>query len=138
MGHTPFGYQIENGQAVVDDDAATKLRTLFQNYLLGKSLEMAALNAGIHIYHASAKRLLTTTHYIGDDFYPAIIDKTLFQQVQEEINKRASSRKKAKNTSKIKKIMIPTLFSMRDNADHYENPVLHAEHLYSLIKSEVH
>ena len=31
MGHTPFGYRIENGVAVIDEDAAGKLRTLYAN-----------------------------------------------------------------------------------------------------------
>ena len=37
MGHTPFGYRIENGVAVIDEDAAGKLRTLYANYLSGCS-----------------------------------------------------------------------------------------------------
>ena len=38
MGHTPFGYRIENGTAVIDESAATKLRQLYENYLSGMSL----------------------------------------------------------------------------------------------------
>ena len=56
MGHTPFGYRIENGVAVIDEDAAGKLRTLYANYLDGMSLKNAANEAGIETYHASAKR----------------------------------------------------------------------------------
>ena len=33
MGHTPFGYKIENGIAVIDQPAADKLRQLYKNYL---------------------------------------------------------------------------------------------------------
>ena len=72
MGHTPFGYRIENGVAVIDEDAAEKLRMLYANYLDGMSLKNAANVAGIETYHASAKRLLMTEHYLGDDFYPSI------------------------------------------------------------------
>lgn len=32
MGHTPFGYRIENGVAAIDEDAAGKLRMLYANY----------------------------------------------------------------------------------------------------------
>ena len=70
MGHTPFGYRIENGIAVIDEDAAGKLRRLYENYLSGLSLKDAAAKAGIDTYHGTAKRLLKTQHYIGDDFYP--------------------------------------------------------------------
>ena len=68
MGHTPFGYRIENGVAAIDEDAAGKLRMLYANYLDGMSLKNAANEAGIETYHASAKRLLMTEHYLGDDF----------------------------------------------------------------------
>ena len=51
MGHTPYGYKIENGKAVIDETAAGKLRTLFDNYLNGLSLQTAAKAAGIKTYH---------------------------------------------------------------------------------------
>lgn len=38
MGHTPFGYKIETGIAVIDQPAADKLRQLYKNYLSGMSL----------------------------------------------------------------------------------------------------
>lgn len=38
MGHTPFGYRIENGIAVIDESAAAKLRQLYKNYLSGMVL----------------------------------------------------------------------------------------------------
>ena len=88
MGHTPYGYRIENGIAVIDEKAAEKLRKLYENYLTGMALKAAAAEAGINTYHGTAKRLLMTRHYIGDDFYPAIIDATVFQNVQEELMKQ--------------------------------------------------
>ena len=57
MGHTPFGYRIENGIAVIDEDAAGKLRKLYENYLSGLSLKDAAAKAGLDTYHGTAKRL---------------------------------------------------------------------------------
>ena len=87
MGHTPFGYRIENGIAVIDKDEAGKLRKLYENYLSGLSLKDAAAKAGIDTYHGTAKRLLKTQHYIGDDFYPAIIDEMVFQNAQVELVK---------------------------------------------------
>ena len=83
MGHTPFGYRIENGTAVIDKPTATKLRQLYKNYLSGMSLSKAAAEAGIPTYHGTAKRLMETAHYLGDDFYPSIIDKDTYQNAQE-------------------------------------------------------
>ena len=74
MGHTPFGYRIENGIAVIDEDAAGKLRKLYENYLSGLSLKDAASKAGIEPYHGTAKSLLKTKHDPGHDFTAAILD----------------------------------------------------------------
>ncbi len=90
MGHTPFGYRIENGIAIIDEPAATKLRQLYKNYLSGMSLSKAATEAGIPTYHGTAKRLMETVHYLGDSFYPAIIDKETYQKAQEERKRRAT------------------------------------------------
>ena len=90
MGHTPFGYKIENGIAVIDQPAADKLRQLYKNYLSGMSLSKAASAAGIKTYHGTAKRLMETAHYLGDSFYPAIIDKGTYQKAQEERKRQAT------------------------------------------------
>ena len=66
MGHTPFGYRIENGIAIIDEPAAAKLRQLYKNYLSGMSLSKAAAEAGIPTYHGTAKRLMGTVHYLGE------------------------------------------------------------------------
>ena len=84
MGHTPFGYRIENGIAVVDKENAQKIRKLYASYLSGLSLAGAAKEAGIEMYHCSAKRILRNRHYLGDDFYPAIIDADTFRKAEEE------------------------------------------------------
>lgn len=137
MGHTPFGYRIENGVAVIDEYAAGKLRTLYANYLEGMSLKNAANEAGIEAYHASAKRLLMTEHYLGDDFYPAIIDKETFDRVQAERIKRAAAlgRLDRKSTRKSPKIL--TQFSIGAIMEHYDNPATQAEYVYGLLKGEV-
>lgn len=55
MGHTPLGYRIENGIAVIDEEAADKVRQLYKNYLSGLSLTNAAKEAGINALHAGSK-----------------------------------------------------------------------------------
>ena len=112
MGHTPFGYRIENGVAVIDEDTAGKLRMLYANYLNGMSLKNAANDAGIETFHDSAKRLLMTEHYLGDDFYPAIIDKETFDRVQTERIKRAAALGRLDRKSTRKTPKIPTQFSI--------------------------
>ena len=46
MGHTPFGYRIENGIAIIDEPAAAKIRQLYKNYLSGMSLSRQLLKLG--------------------------------------------------------------------------------------------
>ena len=52
MGHTPLGYRIENGIAVVDEHAAEQVQALYQSYLSGDSLRTVANKAGIDAFHA--------------------------------------------------------------------------------------
>ena len=137
MGHTLFGYRIENGVAVIDEDAAGKLRMLYANYLNGMSLKNAANDAGIETFHASAKRLLMTEHYLGDGFYPAIIDKETFDRVQTERIKRAAALGRLDRKSTRKTPKIPTQFSIGAIMEHYDNPATQAEYVYGLLKGEV-
>ena len=137
MRNIPFGYRIENGIAVIDEASAGKLRMLYDNYLAGMALTEAARQAGIEAYHASAKRLLMTEHYLGDEFYPAIISKELFDHVQAERIKRAAALGRLDRKSKRKPPKIPTQFSIGAIMEHYDNPATQAEYVYSLLNSEV-
>ena len=39
--------------------------------------------------HSSVKKMLRNVHYLGDDFYPAIIDKNTFDTFEAELQRRA-------------------------------------------------
>lgn len=137
MGHTPFGYRIENGKAVIDEAAASQVRGLYKNYLSGLSLTNAAKEVGLDLLHAGAKRMMQNRHYLGDDFYPAIIDSASFDAVSAELTKRST--KLGRNGRYIAPIikMPPATFRLGNITENYENPVRQAEYLYSLIGSEV-
>lgn len=137
MGHIPYGYRIENGKAVIDEAAATQVREHYKNYLCGLSLTNAAKEAGLDLLHSGAKRMMRTSHYLGDDFYPAIIDKESFDAVEAELSKRSTKlgRNDRYNAPKAKK--PPTAFRLGDTTENYDNPIRQAEYLYSLIESEV-
>ena len=57
MGHTPYGYRIEDGKAVVDEIAAEQVKELFSGYLAGLSLKGAAKKAGIDCNHATVSKM---------------------------------------------------------------------------------
>ena len=88
MGHTPYGYTIQNGSALIDEEKAGKIRKLYDNYLSGMALTKAAAEAGIETYHGTAKRLMENPHYLGDDFYPAIIDRETYDKAVQNSRKR--------------------------------------------------
>ena len=137
MGHTPLGYRIENGIAVIDEEAAAKIRQLYKNYLNGLSLVNAAKEAGINALHANSKRIIQNKHYLGDDFYPAIVDKDTFTAASREIKRRSVKLGRNDRFKKVPEKKAPILFRFGDITEYFDNPVKQAEYLYSLIESEV-
>ena len=137
MGHTPYGYHIENGQAVIDEAAASTIRELYKNYLSGMALSDAAKKAGLKTYHGTAKRMMLNKHYLGDSFYPAIIDKTTFDAIPIELEKRASKLGRLNKTNAPYSKYVPTDFLLGTAEKELPNPLEQAEYLYSLIRPEV-
>ena len=136
MGHTPFGYRIVNGVAVINESEAEYVRRIFDNYISGMSLKEAAKAAGHPIVHSSVKRMLTRACYCGDDFYPTIIDADKFQ----EANRKLRSRSASANQTGKKRRSVPqpqTDFIFLPPEIHYDDPNEQAEYLYSLIESKV-
>ena len=137
MGHTPFGYKIENGKAVINEPAADTIHKLFKNYLSGMSLVKAAKEAGLKTYHGTAKRILQNRHYLGDDFYPAIISPDIFNAIPTELEKRAQQLGRLNRAKPTVPIVVPTAFYMRTPDKEQLTPLKQAEYLYSLIELEV-
>ena len=137
MSHIPFGYKIDNGKAVIDEVTAEQVRNLFRNYLSGMALVSAASEAGIETYHATVSKMLANRRYLGDDFYPQIIDHDTFRAAQQERRKRARKLGRDHFVSESPIFEIPTEFEMRKAAEHYDNPTEQAEYLYTLIESEI-
>ena len=136
MGHTPYGYTIKDGKAIIEEGQSEQIRKLYKNYLSGMSLKKAAVEAGMETYHSSAKRLMQNKHYLGDNFYPAIIDKDTFDKASAEFLRRASLLGRLHRKAKIKPPSVPTSFVMSKIIKQYKDPKLQAEYLYSLIESE--
>ena len=133
----PYGYRLENGVAVIDDTLADAVKQFFADYLAGMGLTAAAKKAGFTPYHGSAKRILQNRHYLGDAFYPAILDEKIFDQAAAMLIKRAE---KLGRLNKAKAPIVPKIpnhFYMLEPTVEEINPLLQAEYLYSLIKTEV-
>lgn len=133
MGHTPFGY----GVAVVDEHAAEQVQALYQSYLSGDSLRTIANKVGIDVFHAGIGRILKNHHYLGDDYYPAIIDTDTFAAVQKERFRRASALGRIREPKEDNVAVHPTTFRIIEGTQIYDDPFAQAAYAYSLIESEV-
>lgn len=136
MGHTPYGYRIENGAAVINEAEAECVRRIFDNYISGMSLREAAKAAGHPLVHSTVKRMLTKKYNCGDDFYPAIIDISTFHTANSKLKRRADNKNQ---TGKTRRIMPKpeTEFTFSPPLTQYDDPYEQARYLYSLIESKV-
>lgn len=136
MPHVPYGYTIQDGKAVIDQLQAEQLKKLFKAYLSGLSLKDAAKKARIVRYHATIANMLTNKRYLGDDYYPKIIDEDTFEKVEAEKLRRAQMlgriREHKPKENSIKKYQ----FAMPTPDELYDDPFKQAEYVYSLIESE--
>ena len=137
-GHTPFGYRIENGVAVVCEKEAAQIRMLFKGYMSGLSLVSAADAAGLTLKHTSVKCIMQNPRLRGDDFYPAIIGRETFEAFETERKRREKALGRDKRMKRpVEKRPAPTSFRMGRPVSFSGNLYKQAEYLYSLIESEV-
>lgn len=97
MAHTPYGYIIKGGKAETDTIKALQVKTLFEEYVAGSSLQAAGVKSGIQKAHSSLGRIIDMPCYRGDDFYPAIVSNELWNKAREERKRRADSLGRNKN-----------------------------------------
>ena len=137
-GHTPFGYSIESGMAVLCENEAQQIREIYAGYLSGLSYVEAAEKAGLRMSHGSVKRLLQNKHYLGDDFYPAIIDQQTYAAAEEERQRRSAALGRGNRQLKqMERGNIPVRFKLGPVDRKKKDPYEQAAYIYSLIESEV-
>lgn len=136
MSHIPFGYFIKDGKACVDKNKASQIKMIYKSYLSGMSMIDAVASAGLEMTHSTVKRILTNKHYLGDDYYPPIVDEDLFKKASEERQRRAEF---LNRNNRIKDTVLPNIpisFCWKDDSDYFDDPYMQAQYLYSLIESE--
>ena len=136
MGHIPYGYRIINGKAVIDEQAAEQIKNLFQSYLTGDSLAKAAKKANIKIFHAGIGRMLENKHYLGDEYYPVIIEPDMFANAKLERVKRAEKLGRIHEPKENKEVVYPSTFHFNEGRKQFDDPFEQAEYTYILIESE--
>lgn len=138
MGHTPYGYKIEDGAAFIDEEKANRIQAFFKEYLSGLSLSAAAKKAGINAYHGTAGNMLRNKKYLGDGFYPAIVDKETFKQAEIERQKRARKLGRVYESKEQEKPEQDFDFTIGSIDEDYEDPFTQAEYVYGLIRRKEH
>lgn len=136
QGHLPYGYRIVNGAAVIDEAQAAQVRGIYEAYLSGKGYMDAARSVGLEMFHGSVKRMLQTRYYLGDDFYPAIIEREIFEAAEAERLRRAKALGRQGGQKPKAVRPVPTRFRMNTVTQKYKDPYKQAAYAYSLIESE--
>ena len=129
-GHTPFGYRIENGVAVVCEEEASQIRKLYEGYLNGLSLVATAVEVGLTLKHTSVTCIMQNPHLLGDDFYPAIINQETYDAFEAERKRREKALgrdKRAKKPTEARR--APTSFRMSKALSVNDDPYKQAEYI---------
>lgn len=138
MRCTPYGYDIVDGKAVINEETAAQVRALFRHYLDGKALTKAAELAGMKLYHGSAGRMLRNKHYLGDDYYPQIIDNETFDKAEKLRQEKAIGLGRTKELKTSEEKIPVKAFTFRPAETKYSDSFRQAEYVYGLIESEEH
>jgi hypothetical protein len=88
----PIGYRMMNGLIRIDEQKSKTVECIYEDYIAGKSLLGIAKNlreSGIpnandktNWTHGAVGRILENTKYLGDDFYPPLISKEIYDKAQ--------------------------------------------------------
>lgn len=138
MKHTPYGYKIVDGIAVVNEKEAKVIQKICDNYISGMSFVKAASDAGLSMKHTGVKRLMLNKRYLGDEFYPEILTEETVKKVKKEMSLREKVLGRERKKKKIiSKGVIYTKFYIPKIDLKYTDPIKQAEYVYSLIEREV-
>ena len=138
MAYIPYGYSITDGIVTVDEKEEKQVRIFFKKYISGFSLAVAGEQAGIEKTHSSMGLILKNVNYLGNDVYPAIIDKETFDKAEEVRSKRAKDLGRIAELAAFTSPSPIERFKMNKSEGKLpDDPVMRAEYLYNLIESEV-
>jgi len=132
MAHIPYGYIINNGMAQVDQGCADNLRRFFRNYLGGQSIEAAG--ADIPLGRTCLGKMLKNPVYLGDDYYPQLIDERIFDAVQAERQRRYEAQGCPTTATPLDTVPIRTSFRVLQIKEQFADPVRQAEYVYGRIR----
>ena len=78
----------------------------------GTTIMEAARLADIHIPHGMVAKLLSNQHYLGDSFYPQILDRNTFEKAAEERRHRAEKLGRLNRKKPVIRKLVPMAFTL--------------------------
>lgn len=110
----PYGYEMQNGVIAISAKEADTVKRIFREYLNGDNLKIIAERLtekqveflpGEYGWNKNRiKRMIEDKRYIGDNFYPAIVDEDVFKRANAEKNNRRTNAEPIITTEK--KILV--------------------------------
>ena len=133
MAHIPYGYKIENGCAVIISEEADRIRSLYNAFMQGLSIEASGKKAGIPLSRSAVGKVLSNPVYLGDGYYPQMVEESLYRKVQIERASRSNS--SVRISSAPPAMQFQTSFRLVNPPEKEGNAVIDAQNLYDSIES---
>lgn len=135
MAHIPYGYKIENGRAVIISEEADRIRSLYTTFLQGLSIDAAGKKTGIPLSRSAVGKILSNPVYLGDGYYPQVVEESLYRKVQIERTGRSNSSLSARRSSVSPVIQFQTSFRLKNPPDKRGDAIADAQSLYESIEA---
>lgn len=114
----PFGYQYADGVIIVNPTEAEAVKAICNTYLGGQSLltiskrlneQAVEYMPGVTGWNkARLMRILEDRRYLGTDAYPAILDETVYEAIQDTKTRR-NTQKGTDRSTDIYQLAVPVL-----------------------------
>lgn len=92
MAYIPYGYRIVNGRAVIDEEMQKQVITLYECFAAGTTYKQSQETSGVKRTPKACRYLLQDATYLGDDFYPPLLERELFNLARAERIRRGPGR----------------------------------------------
>ena len=112
----PFGYDIIDGRAVVNEEKIEQLMLYFTRFLDGLSMADAARVARLPVSSSTYPKLLQRKEYCGTEYYPAVITEDYQQKLVAEWQRRKKEHPRRRRKPADKGVRVYTKFRLAQSA----------------------
>lgn len=130
----PYGYEVKKGKICINEKHANEIRDMFNTYIKCNSYVETSKILGCKDKPIRIRHILLNPVYAGKEYWPAIIDKDTFNEVQNLRIQKAIKVGKVYEPSKLKEVKVTSTFTIGRISVKYDDPYQQAEYAYSQIK----